>query len=370
MLSAIGLMRNQETFAARRGERRLAQASERVIVSDQSGKVTMQPLERGGRVAISNRNGHIIISGWDRDAVEATATSARGAEVVQAAVSQDPAGNRVTLSTLTRKQRSEPDLRFSDTQLPKPSQASPRPSPPVAPQPAPEPMPKPTPKPGVRRTSDALEINLEVKLPRYAEVESIETETGGIKISGIDGPISAVRTNDGDVRIQDVGAFVNVVIKNGNIALQNIRGDVRALSLLGTISVECAQARVEASNTRGAITLANIGGDMDINSTDGDIEASSSIRAGGRYQFRTVLGRIRMMVEPNAPGFTATLSSYRGKIDDNFPLTLKSPPENTRRVIGRYGDGQAQITLDSFHGDITLGKALTGSTRDCGREGR
>ncbi|HYP02462.1 MAG TPA: hypothetical protein VER76_19885, partial [Pyrinomonadaceae bacterium] len=50
-----------------------------VAINNQSGRVQIK-LERGSRVAISNRYGRITIMGWDRDTVEATATSDKGAE--------------------------------------------------------------------------------------------------------------------------------------------------------------------------------------------------------------------------------------------------------------------------------------------------
>src|SRR5690349_2776747 len=36
-------------------------------------------LPRGGKVAISSRSGNVIVAGWDRDEVQASATAARGA---------------------------------------------------------------------------------------------------------------------------------------------------------------------------------------------------------------------------------------------------------------------------------------------------
>src|SRR5439155_13319571 len=73
-------------------------------------------------------------------------------------------------------------------------------------------------------------------------------------------------------------------------------------------------------------------------------------------------------IPADAPGFTATLSSYGGEIETDFPLNVESPLQRgaiNRRIIGRYGDGQAQIVLDSFSQGVKLSKASAGALKDC-----
>jgi hypothetical protein len=76
-----------------------------------------------------------------------------------------------------------------------------------------------------------------------------------------------------------------------------------------------------------------------------------------------------MSLRDKLPGFTAALSSYRGMIDNQIQLNIKqaASQEETvnRRIIGRYGDGQAQITLDSFDGRVKLGKLAPGQMKEC-----
>ncbi|HEY9405729.1 MAG TPA: hypothetical protein VIQ24_23975, partial [Pyrinomonadaceae bacterium] len=68
-----------------------------VSINNQAGRVQIK-LERGSRVAISNRYGRITIAGWDGDTVEATATSERGAEAVQVEMTADPAAAQSVLT--------------------------------------------------------------------------------------------------------------------------------------------------------------------------------------------------------------------------------------------------------------------------------
>jgi len=72
-------------------------ASGSVSINNQAGRVQIK-LERGSRVAISNRYGRITIAGWDGDTVEATASSERGAEAVQVEMTADPVAARNVLT--------------------------------------------------------------------------------------------------------------------------------------------------------------------------------------------------------------------------------------------------------------------------------
>jgi hypothetical protein len=74
-----------------------AATSGSVSINNQSGRVQIK-LERGSHVAISNRFGRITITGWDRDTVEATATSDKGAEAVQVEMTADPAASHTLLT--------------------------------------------------------------------------------------------------------------------------------------------------------------------------------------------------------------------------------------------------------------------------------
>ena len=128
-----------------------------VAISNQSGRVQIK-LERGSRVAINNRYGRITITGWDRDTVEATATSDKGAEAVQVEMTADPSATESVL-TLTVPGRpgqrgpfpfvySMPEVNINPRIYTAPAPPSnPTPAPQVQGQAPPAPKSKPAPKP-------------------------------------------------------------------------------------------------------------------------------------------------------------------------------------------------------------------------------
>ncbi|MDT7602738.1 MAG: hypothetical protein QOF61_735, partial [Acidobacteriota bacterium] len=116
-----------------------------VSLSNQSGRISVK-LERGSRVAISNRYGRITITGWDRDTVEASATSAKGAEAVQVEMTADPqARSMLSLAVVGRNRGNNPFI-YS----------------PAMPMPAPRPNPNPA-KPPAAPEAEKERANQEMK---------------------------------------------------------------------------------------------------------------------------------------------------------------------------------------------------------------
>jgi hypothetical protein len=436
-----------------------------VSLSNQSGRVSVK-LERGSRVAISNRYGRITITGWDRDTVEASATSAKGAEAVQVEMTADPQARSTLALAVVGRNRTTNIYGMTtpaclDTKtgafVPCPSVA-PRPIPTTKPSvvPAPKPptpseverervnqetkdkikeaakngvilVPMPTvvvetpnvvlapqaarpaqpaqPTPGARgtgsgtgigstggagygmgaaRSGEDTSITLDVKVPRYAQLDAIEVRGGDLNVSGIDGPVSVVsggsnvtashvgalevRTRSGNVNVVDVDGLVYIVASSSEISVRRSNGDVRATTINGNIDVQCVKGRVDASTSRGEITLTNVGGDVEATTTDSEIKFTGAIAPNGRYRLKSMEGQIVMSVPESSPGFTANLMSYNSDAVTDFPVRTSTPNPDSRalrRIEARHGDGQAQITLDSFSQSVRLAKLAPGAAAAC-----
>jgi hypothetical protein len=352
--------------------------SDSEIVRDPSGIVSVK-YQRGAKISVDNRTtGPIVVVGWDRDLIEASAVSDRGKEVVRANVNSDPAGKRIWLKA------DYSDALIPSVLLPTIIQALDLPLTPYI-------------RPG--------EIFLEVKVPRYAEIDLITVFRSEVLVSGVETAITVsgeksaitlrqvgsaeVRTRSGDVEVDGSDGLVDVITTSGAILVKNAKTDVRALSLSGRIEIQCARGRVDVSNTDGPIALIGIGGDATATSTNSNVLFSGSIRADGRYYLKSMSGSVEMEAPANGPGFTVTLSSYRGGVETDFSLKTNqsatnqgnrnnsansinpSSPNNpanktiNHRLIGRYGNGQAQVTLDSFDGTVKLRRLAAGSAKEC-----
>ncbi len=388
------------------------------VVRDPSGVVNVK-CERGVKVSVGNRTtGPIVVVGWDRDFVEASAISDRGVEVVRVNIDPDPSGDEIALKAdyaETEQDRARPGLEIRamrqslrerrlalglrdsesakgigsaspDTQPSVKADVPGNPTPPIPPLSFPQ-----EPDWSPMKNSWRREIFLEVKVPRYAEIELIRVFRSEVLVSGVETAVQVngeksaimlrrvgaaeVKTTSGDVIVEEAIGLVDVITTSGAIVVKNSKSDVRAVSLNGRIEVQCARGRVDVSNTDGPITLTGVGGDASATATYSHVRFSGPIRADGRYYLKSMSGVVEMEAPANSPGFTATISSYRGGVETDFPLKTRqqsavktgnqdSPPSN-RRLIGRHGNGQAQITLDSFDGNVRLKKTPAGVVNDC-----
>jgi DUF4097 and DUF4098 domain-containing protein YvlB len=213
----------------------------------------------------------------------------------------------------------------------------------------------------------------------------IHSNSGGITVDSVDGP-ATLETNNGDVIAKDItgdviaklqsgdfkgeniGGLLNLTITSGDVRALKVGGDVRVTAISSDIEVRCAKGGVELTSVSGSITLDGIGGDVTATTTSGSVIFNGVIRPRGRYRLKSVSGEVSLRIPADSPGFTATLSSYSGEIQTDFPIKLDSPIQSgpiNRRVVGRYGDGQSDITLDSFSGTALLGKLPAGQAAIC-----
>jgi hypothetical protein len=312
-------------------------------------------LALGGKVVISSRAGSIVVSGWDRDLVQASATSDSGPEPIDAQTAGDAAHPRLILTA-----------------------------------------------PASSAKRYFREVRFEIKVPRYSEIETLEGHRGDIQINEVEGS-ALINAGTGDVQIMQAGAVkvsrrsgdvtaknlkgdftarsfsgdivaenvsgsVDVAATSGDLTIHNAGGDVRANSATGDIEVRCAKGRADVSSASGSITLTGVNGDVEASAASNDVMFTGSIRENGTYRLKSLSGKVLMTIQPDAPGFTATLSTYSGGLETDFPLKVESPagrgPLN-RRLIGRFGDGGAKIMLDSFSGAVKIAKGTAAALKVC-----
>ena len=357
----------------------LASQTAPAVERDEQGRGRVK-LPHGAMVAVDNTTtGRIVVEGWDGDYVEAVATSERGTEYVRVKSAVKPDG-QVIAFTADYGSPSFPSLpTLSGPFAEQPGQK---------PTPTPEPTPASKPAPGEApqilkffRGSD--EVHLNVKLPRHVELELIEVNRSEVEVKGVETLITVsgrrsavklrdvgaveVRTERGPVEVNGASGLVDVITTDGHVHIGNVKGDVRAVSLSGRVEVRCVRGRVNVSNTQGAIVLAGVDGDVDATTVNSDVSFDGPLREEGRYHLKSMSGAVGMGVRGNAPGFTALLSSYRGAVESDFKLGPRQPPKGVAgtRLLGRHGDGRAQITLDSFDGLVKLSRLTRDSAEGC-----
>ncbi|HLE63063.1 MAG TPA: DUF4097 family beta strand repeat-containing protein [Pyrinomonadaceae bacterium] len=327
-------------------------ASDSLMGGRSFGHVSLN-VSRGVRVTLGNRStGRITVTGWDRDVVSAQAVSQRGSEAV--IVDQGPAGLFLK-ADYADLESSDPTGRTLD-------------SPPIGDEGSP------------------IQVHLEVKLPRYAVLELIRVWRSDVQITSIDTPFTIVgekssiilkdvgaveiHTRSGNVEIENATGFIQVTTASGAIRVTNAKAGVRAVSIAGPIEVKCASGRVDVTNTDAPIDFYNVVGDVDAMAANSSVRFDGELEQDGRYHLRSMSGRVEMILPANTGGFNATLSSYRGMVESDFPLKAtvsgatkeiirSGQTQFNRRLSGQFRNQRAQIWLDSFEGLVRLTRRTT-----------
>ena len=332
----------------------------------------------GSKIVVNNRFefGSVVVTGWDRDVVQAMATIRNGSTPVQVQVTKDLNDPKRVLVTTA-------------------------------------------PEDGGSNTGG---VRLEVKVPQYVELEAIHVPkaalevtdvngsvavssgsgsisvrrvgslkarsgSGDLLISGVKGPVAVQKSSgpftisdvegnltskfeSGHARLANIRGSIDVTTATGNVEINNAGGDVRIVSINGRTNIECAAGRVEVRDTSGVVTLASIAGDVDVTTSNGRATYTGVIYAGRRYRLKTLSGAVLMAVSDEAAGFTATLSSYTGSVQTDFDLKPEASSQSAggnHRIVGTYGGGRSQIELDSFNGRVRLSKVSSSAVKKCER---
>jgi DUF4097 and DUF4098 domain-containing protein YvlB len=236
-----------------------------------------------------------------------------------------------------------------------------------------------------RRLLSELRIDVS-HVGNRVEVRTIYPRTQGRNTSAsvdyvITVPASAivnVKTISGDVSVADVKGEVRAETVSGSVdasatpnlaSAKTISGDVRARALtLGTVSGSVIgsslEARaIEAGTVSGTVQLTNVRAErVQAKAVSGDIEFDARLTKGGRYEFNSHSGHVRVMLTQPS-GFELDASSFSGSIRTDFPVTLRSTTganDDRRRgnrntsIRGTFGDGSALLSVRSFSGNVVI----------------
>ncbi|MEO8049034.1 MAG: DUF4097 family beta strand repeat-containing protein [Acidobacteriota bacterium] len=157
-------------------------------------------------------------------------------------------------------------------------------------------------------------MRFEIETPGATEVHAY-TESGGIRINGIDGPAETA-TSSGGTEISNVAADIKaaghsgaIFIRNagGHVSVRNQSGGIQLLSIRGGVDAETTSGRTEASDVSGKIRSATHSGGISIDNATGAVVARNSsgsidaFQLSGSVHAETKSGAIRISQISPAP---------------------------------------------------------------------
>lgn len=302
-------MANLQLAAVSTGLSAQKRGSESVDSADSGGGAERpvnerHPLNADGRVFVNDVAGTVVVTGWDRNEVQATGTLGYGVDRLE--VSGDASG----LSFVVR--------------LPK-------------------------------HSHNVGETDLRLMVPYGANVE-LETVSADTSVQGLRGPLK-ITTVSGDIGADVQSPEVTVQTVSGDLILRapskqtqakTVSGDLHLSGLEGALTVESVSGNLSVSGSRfSELRLKSISGDM-------GLDASFAPRA--QVIGETLSGNITLHVPADVSG-TALVKSFSGESQCELQQASTSSAKGGKKREYVFGDGKGvDFELSTFSGDVRIDK--------------
>lgn len=246
-----------------------------------------------------------------------------------------------------------------------------------------------------KRLLEALRIEINTFQGRV-EVRTIyprSTNTRGYGMSGsVDYVIAvpagiavALKSISGNLTISNVRGEVRAEAISGNVNLTNtpnvslaktVSGDVVARDIgtqtaliLGTVSGNVIATglkvrTLEAGTVSGDVRLSGSQIErLEAKSLSGNVEFDAPLVKGGRYEFTSHSGDVRLILSGNT-GFELDADTFSGSVRSDIPVTLRTIGQirsgerrsSPRAIRGTYGDASAILSVRSHSGSVVITK--------------
>jgi DUF4097 and DUF4098 domain-containing protein YvlB len=266
------------------------------------------PVARGARLALDNLAGDVVIHTWDRDSLRVQARHGARTRVMIR-----PGAGSVTVS----------------------AEATNGPS-------------------GA--------VDYDITAPTWMAMK-IEGQFNDVTVDGAQSEVS-VETVRGNILIKGGTGVITGKTIQGAVVVEGARGKVNVSSVNEGIKVTGSSGEIVAETTNGSITLSEIASSsVDVATINGDVTFDGTLADNGRYSFATHNGDIVVTV-PETSNATFNVRTYNGELTTSLPFKgpERSEARRGKRTSYTLGNGSADVTVESFGGEITLRRAGTPRT--------
>ena len=195
-----------------------------------------------------------------------------------------------------------------------------------------------------------VSVDFEIKIPGNVTVSELETDNGGITLTGTRGSISATTTN-GDISIRDHAGDVSMESTNGDLYANGIRGNVAGETTNGKIVYKYINGTATAETTNGRISVDHTKIVRKIISTNGGIKASFHNISSGGTVIKTTNGHVKVWV-PDDINARLDMENSNGDIEVHIKIDISDHSDD--ELSGILGKGGPKLSIRTTNGDIDL----------------
>ena len=204
-------------------------------------------------------------------------------------------------------------------------------------------------------------VDYEITAPSWMPVK-VDGTYCFITIDGSQAEIAADSVR-GDITIKGGTGFVTAKSVEGSVVVEGARGKLTASSVEEKVEITGVSGDITADAVNGDVRLRQISSSsVDVSTVNGSISYQGAISDSGRYSFTSHDGDILLDI-PERTNATVSVRTYSG--DFHSPFQALQPPnrsemERGKRVTMTMGTGRADVAVESFGGEITIGRGAAG----------
>lgn len=270
-------------------------------------------LDPRGRLEIENLKGRIEVRAWDRAEVKIEGSLGKGVEKLEIE------GDRQHLAVRVKYPRSGGLGFFSGSDKSEPTQL---------------------------RLMVPRQADLEIDAVS-ADIDVNGVASGELSIDSVSGDVT-VAAAPGEASIDSVSGDLHLTLNSDNVSTESVSGDLTLRGRLGgEVHVETVSGDIEITGHQSSVHK------LTGSSVSGDMRIGTALAPKGRIALETVSGNLRLSLPRNLS------ASVRG---ESFSGDLAAPGaqiSKPRHGPGssfehRYGNGDGEVTLETFSGDARL----------------
>jgi len=217
--------------------------------------------------------------------------------------------------------------------------------------------------PNERQSTYSVSVDYVITAPAGTRITA-KTISGDLTIGALTGELT-LNSMSGDVRVTGATRVLHAKTVSGDVTLIDCgaEGLLEASTMSGDVTGTNLKARrVELQSISGTVTGRNVNAQaVKLNSMSDDVVFDGDLAAGGRYEFTSHSGTVRLALDGRT-GFTFEASTFSGSVRTDLPLQVSnlggggSSRRVNRDVRGTFGDGSATVTATSFSGSVIVTK--------------
>lgn len=272
-----------------------------------------RPLAARGHLTVENLKGRIEVRAWDRNEVKIEGSLGQGVEKLEIL------GDAQHLSVKVKYPKSGGLGFFSGSDKSEPSQL---------------------------RLMVPLQADLEIDAVS-ADVDVAGMAPGELSIDSVSGDVSVVGAPR-EATIDSVSGDLKLILNSTKVSTESVSGDIDLRGRLGgEVHVETVSGDIEVAGHQSSVRKLNG------NTVSGDMRIGTGLASGGRIGLESVSGNITLRMPSNLSAEVRG-ESFSGDLDAPDVQVTRPKHGPGSSFEHRYGNGDGEISLESFSGDARL----------------